>query len=204
MGIGDDIKEVIAEVGTAFTIVRDSGEITGEYLSFEMNSQVTKPFIREYFLEALFAYDSAVRGGDVIRFDDNRKFLVMNATPDHFENAAIDKEVVLYKCNVSGELRRPVENRVSLSYRDRTTWSTVRAQTYGLIAEKLFGTDLMQDEPIGQIPIVGLFLYVPSRYGVRPLDRYHAKSGEYYKIETVKSRDFDGVDTCSLVEDTRE
>jgi len=59
MTIGPDIKEAIVEVGTRFVIERDSGDITGEYLNFKSNAQVTKPFIREFFLEAEFCYDTA-------------------------------------------------------------------------------------------------------------------------------------------------
>ena len=45
MTIGPDIAEAIDEVGTSFIIVRDSGNVTGEYLYFKPNAQVTKPFI---------------------------------------------------------------------------------------------------------------------------------------------------------------
>ena len=40
MTIGPDIKEAIVEVGTKFTIVRDSGNVTGEYLTSASNAQV--------------------------------------------------------------------------------------------------------------------------------------------------------------------
>ncbi|MGW8177643.1 MAG: hypothetical protein ACWGQW_02440, partial [bacterium] len=58
--IGQDIKEVFEEVGTAFvfTTTQNRENNSGEYLVYEINRQVTKPFIREYFLEAETAFDT--------------------------------------------------------------------------------------------------------------------------------------------------
>ena len=69
--VGLDIKDVLEEIGTSFTILRpNSGELGTEYLDYEMNRQVTKPFIREYFLEIVLPQDTNVIGGDIIQFSD--------------------------------------------------------------------------------------------------------------------------------------
>ena len=107
MTIGPDIKEVLSEVGTAFTIKRDSGDITGEYLDFTPNTQVTKPFIREFFLEVMLSYDTELVAGDIVELNvPATPFMLMNFTPDMFENEVIKYDGVIYKCNVSGELLR--------------------------------------------------------------------------------------------------
>jgi hypothetical protein len=206
MTIGIDIEQVLEEIGTAYSVLRaNSGEFDAEYLDYEMNRQVTKPFIREHFLEVIFPYNTIVVGGDVVQFNvDNRKFLVMNITPENFENTCIGKEGVLYKCNVSGEVLRPSgEVWDTQTYHKTPAWETIKTNAFGVITEKLFGTDLAQDEPIGQIGIYANELYIPHSFGVQELDRYVAQSGEYWKIQSIETRKFDGVDICQLVEDTR-
>jgi hypothetical protein len=47
MGVGADIKEVLADVGTSILIIRSNRNISGEYIKYQLNAQVTKPFIRD-------------------------------------------------------------------------------------------------------------------------------------------------------------
>jgi len=202
--VGLDIKDVLEEIGTSFTILRpNSGELGIEYLDYETNRQVTKPFIREYFLEISLPYDTNVIGGDIIEFSDNRQFLVMNVTPENLFNESIGKEGILYKCNVSGELLRPTGEAWGASYRRVTTWQTIKLPCYGLLTEKIFGSDLITDEELGQIGVEAMVLYLPSEVHALPLDRYLFASGEYVKLEVIEHRKFDGVDVCHISEDTR-
>lgn len=203
MSISLDIKLVLEEIGTSFSIKTGSGEVAAGYLDYEMNRQVTKPFIREFFLEATFQHDSPARAGDVIEFSDGRRFLVMNDSPENFENEMISREVVLYGANVSGELLRASGEDFDSNYQRTTSWQTVKSDCFALLTERLFGTDLQQDEELAQIGIESQVLYLPSSLGARALDRYQADSGEYYKIETVHTRYFPAVDVCYLAEDTR-
>jgi hypothetical protein len=204
--VGLDIKDVIEEIGTSFINLRpNSGELGTEYLDYEMNRQVTKPFIREYFLEVIFPYDTAVIGGDVIQFvEDGRRFLVMNITTENLFDESVGREGVLYRSNVSGELQRASgEANWDSNYKRTTQWTTIKSPAYGLLTEKMFGTELEQDQEIGQIDVDAQVLYLPATYGARTLDRYMPASGEYYKIEVVRRREFDGVDVCHVAEDTR-
>ena len=90
MSIGPDLKEVLSDVGTAYTIIRDSGNITGEFLDFETNAQVTKPFIKEFFLDAVLSYDTEAVVGDIIEFNvAGDRYLIMNKTPEMFENQVV-------------------------------------------------------------------------------------------------------------------
>lgn len=203
MSIALDIKLVLEEIGTSFVVKRDSGDVSGGYLDYEMNRQVTKPFIREFFLEATFQHDSVAVNGDVIEFSDGRRFLVMNDTAENFEDTLISREVVLYMANVSGELLRASGEVFTSNYRRETSWDTVKSDCYALLTNRLFGTDLQQDEELAQIGIESQILYLPTSIGVQSLDRYQPQSGEYYKIEQVIKRYFPAVDVCYLAEDTR-
>ena len=202
MSIGPDIKEVLAEVGVKYVVLRDSGNLTGEYLTYKPNAQVTKPFIREYFLEASLSYDTNVVAGDIIQFSTTSDtYIVMNRTPALFENTVIKYEIVLYKTNVLIDLLRPSVVRNAQTYQMRTVWTPIKSQAKALISVPMFGIALDTNEELGLIGIGNYELYVPSSYGAQVLDRVRISSSEFYRIETVKSRRYKDVDVLDIGED---
>jgi hypothetical protein len=204
MTIGPDIKEAIVEVGTKYNIIRDAGDIPGEYLDFESNAQVTKPFIREFFLEGQLTYDSQVVAGDTIQFTTTlKKYFIMNVTPEMFENTIISYQAVLYKTNEVVTIYRPSEQRNVNTYLMETTWIPVETNRPILITAPLFGIDLETDEQLGLIGLQIHEVFVPTNYDIQVLDRFHLSSGEYFRVEAIKKRRFEGVDVLEVGEDTR-
>jgi len=202
---GDDIKEAIEEVGTAITLEKESQVISGEYIVTKLNKQVTKPFIREFFVEAEFAYDSLSTVGDIVQIDvTGEHFILMNKTPALFENDVYLHSAVLYKANVSGEiLRSSGETWENPEVHKQSTYEVVASDCYALITEPLFGGGVEEDEELGEIGLARNELYIPERYGILEGDRYRAISGEYYKVNAIKLRRFPGVLVCELSEDYR-
>lgn len=204
MTIGIDIKEVLIEEGTSFTILRDSGNITGEYLDYETNEQVTKPFIQEFFLQAMMAHDTQAVQGDVIQFvTTGNTYLVMGSNTELFENAAIYKAVVLYKTNCQPGIYRPRDAARDGQYLTRTIWDLVKAAPYCLITTQLYGHDLQTDIPLGYIGVEGHELYIQSSIGIKVGDRVRISFDEYFRVKAVKKRRFSAVDVCDLEEETR-
>ena len=206
MTIGPDIKEVLAEVGTAFSIVRESGTVAGGYLDITPNTQVTKPFIREFFLEVMLSYDTGVQTGEVVELDvPGTKHMLANKTADMFENEVIKYDGVLYQCNVSGELLRPSGEVDSWdeNYKRADHWTTVKDPCYALLTTPIHGGELETDEPIGLLDMKRQEMYIQSSIGIQKLDRYQPVSGEYYRVEAVKKRRYPGIDVVLLGEDTR-
>ena len=205
MTVADDIKGAIVEVGTAFTVRRESGSVSGEYLDFTPNAQATQPFTKEFFLEAEFPTDTAVSPGEVIQFDitgDN--YMVMNKTPDILANEVIQFTGVLYKCNVSGEILRPSgEVRNTQTYLKEINFVSIKTEAYGLQTSPLFGNDLETNEELGAFLLQSNELYIPSSYGITVGDRYLTASGEYMMVNGIKTRRYPGVHVAILVEDTR-
>jgi len=202
MTIGPDIKEVLAEVGVGYTILRDSGNVTGEYLSYKPNAQVTKPFIREFFLEASLSYDTKIVSGDVIQFNTTEdNYIIMNSTPALFENTVIKYEAVLYKTNVIVTILRPSVVRDTQTYLMRTIWTSIKADAKALFASPMFGIDLDTNEELGLIGIGNHELYIPHSYGAQVLDRIRISSTEFYRVEVVKSRRYKDVDVLDIGED---
>ena len=202
MTIGPDIKEVLIEVGVGYTILRDSGNVTGEYLTYKPNAQVTKPFIREYFLEGALSYDTRVVSGDIIQFTATEDcYIIMNNTPALFENVVIKYDAVLYKTNVIINLLRPSNVRNPQTLQMRTIWTTIKANAKALFASPMFGIDLDTNEELGLIGIGDHELYIPNSYGAKVLDRIRISSTEYYRVEVVKSRRYKDVDVLDIGED---
>jgi hypothetical protein len=205
MTIGPDIEEVLEEVGTGFTILRDSGNVSGEFLDFEPNSQVTKPFIREFFLEAMLKYNTAVVSGDVIRFDTTGDcYMVMNFTPDLFENQIINYSAVLYKTNVHLAIYRSSIVQQS-NYHDRTVWTLVKSGVKALLTSPLYGSSLDEERELGALGLQMQELYVPLSIGIQTLDKIVVQeTGEHWKVDSIKIRRFQAITVAELGEDTRE
>jgi hypothetical protein len=207
MSIGPDLAEVYGEVGTSIKIYKPDGTIVlGEYLDFDINRQVTKPFIREFFIEAFFTYVTAVVGGDVVEFVvDGRKFLVMNLTPEFFENEVINNSAVLYKCNEIATIKRPTKGGWDNEYKKELTWPDVIADVPILLTERFFGTGLgaVGPQDFMEYDILDNQMYVSGYYGVKPLDRVWLSDTEFFQVDFVEKRKFEGVWSCVLSEDTR-
>lgn len=205
MTIGEDIRETFEDVGTSYVILRDSGDISGEFLDYAINRQITKPFVREFFLEATLPDNTEAITGDTIRFETTSDvYLVMNKTPELFENAVVTNESTLYKTNVSGTLLRPSgEVWDPQTYRKEPQWQTVKSDCPALQTEALYGHDLDTDEELGLLGVENHELYIAHSVGMQVLDRFEPASGEYYRVETIKTRRYPGIDVGGLGKDTR-
>jgi hypothetical protein len=205
MSIGPDIKNTLVEVGSSYTILRDSGNITGEHIWTKPNAQVTKPFIREFFLEGWFSYDTEAVVGDILEMDTSgKKFLVMNKTPDLLENQIYRYSVVLYMCNIVADVLRPTDQDPDDRWRVSTEWSYVARGINCLITTPLYGHELTREDEIGFLEIEVYEMYAATSIGIQALDRIRISSNQYYKVETVKPWRYEGVDVFELREDTRE
>jgi len=205
MGIATDVKEALIEVGDITTIIRDSGNVTGKYVKYDLNAQVTKPFIREYFLEITLPYDYPGVSGDIIQIDvTDLRYILMSRTPKTFENEIIYYSGVMYKCNAQADIKRPSEDDWSTqTYHRVTSWENVKSDVYSLIADPLFGTNIETDEELGVFGISKNEFYIPSSIGIRENDRVMISKDEYYRIRSVLKYRFDGVDVCTVDEDSR-
>lgn len=209
MSIGPDIKEVLQEVGTRFRLERVDGTIVnGEYLDYDTNSQATKPFIREFFVSGYVAYDSKVKAGDyIVILADGRRFVVMNSTPELFEDQAIKYDMVLYKCNHTVEVFRRTDKPTYDGNYDRIeTWTSAIQGVHCLITEAIFGSALVdggKDLSLYEMGITKNQMFVPAGHDIRAMDRIVVSPTEKYKVEYLEKRKFDNVSIVYLTEDER-
>lgn len=207
-GLGPDIDEVYEELGALVSIVNRSPVVTGQRVLYDINAQATKPFIREHQLDASFPYDTLITTNDVIKIIvSDCHYMVMNKTPELFENEIVEWSSVLYLCNIptTAHVVRPVEVRNSQSYNMISGWQVlIDSPMYGLLSDRIFGTEIeQQSKGGGQFPIWKITLIAPKYYAVKPLDRLIITETEYYKIEAVESYYYPGMNQILLVEDTR-
>jgi len=205
MSIALDVKDAIIEAGVATTILRDSGNVTGNYIKYDLNAQVTKPFIREHFIELMLPSDYPAEVGEIIQVDvSGIKYMLMSTTPNMFENSVSYYSAVMYKTNVVVDVKRPSEDDwPTQTYHKVTEWTTVAADVNALLSDPLFGTDLETDQQIAFYDVFVGELYIASSVGIEVNDRIRIVSDEYYKVETVLRNRFNGVDVCKVVEDSR-
>ena len=205
MSVGEDIKEAIEEVGSAYTILRDSGNITDEIGLLEYSAQVTKPLTIESFRRGTMGFDTQIVTGDVIEFGIiDQRFIVTNTMPDMFENAIVQYDTVLYKCNVkNGEIFRPSGETWSSAYHKESQWETVKAGCNAMQVSALYGNDLATDEELALIGLQKDEVLIPHSYGAQVLDRWQPYSGEYYMVATIETRRYPNVDVLIVANDQR-
>jgi hypothetical protein len=201
MTLGLDYREVLQEVGVSVVILRDEGEIAGEFIQIKTNAQVTKPFVREFFLEAMLSFDTEIIAGDVIRMDDGRVFLVMNKTPHMFEGEAWKFVAVLYKTNTVGVLLRPTVT--TGGHASVVSWAIVKNPCYALITESYYGNRLDEDEQVGMLDLTAMDLYLPHVVGIKIGDQYQVSESEYYRADKIAYYKYENVDVALMGEDTR-
>lgn len=208
MGVGIDIKEALVEVGAAYAIIRDAGDISGEYGLLEFSSQVTKPLTIEAFRRGMTPYDTEIITGDIIRFEViNEVYLATNMLPELFENDVAHYDTVFYKCNVfSGELSRPSGETWDDpldQYHKETEWEIVNDNCTAMQVAALYGNDLETDEEIALLGLKKNEVLIPNSIGAQVLDRWQPYSGEYYQISVIEPRRYPNIDVLIIEEDRR-
>jgi len=209
MSVGEDIKDALTEVGSTYTILRDSGDIAGEYGLLEFSAQVTKPITIESFRRGMISFDSVLVTGDVVEFPIiDERYLATNMLPELFENSIVHYDTVFYKCNVtSGELMRPSGESWDdplNQYHKETEWEIVKGGVNAMQVAALYGNDL---EAEGEIEaVIGLKkdeVMMPHSVGAQVLDRWQPFSGEYYQVSIIETRRYPDIDVLIIEEDHR-
>ena len=208
MSVGTDIKDALTEVGAAYTILRDSGDVSGEYGLLEFSAQVTKPITIESFRRSMLSFDSVLVTGDVVNFDVvDETYLATNMLPELFENAVAHYDTVFYKCNItSGELLRPSGESWDDpldQYHKETEWETVKAGVNAMQVAALYGNDLEAEKEIALLGLNKNEVLISHSVGTQVLDRWQPASGEYYQVSIIETRRYPNIDVMIVEEDNR-
>jgi len=208
MSVGEDIKDALTEVGVTYTILRDSGDIDGEYGLLEYSAQVTKPITIEHFRRGMTPYDTQITTGDVVEFPViDERYLATNMLAELFENEVAHYDTVFYKCNISsGKLMRPSGERWDDpldQYHKETEWETIKSGVNAMQVAALYGNDLEAEEEIALLGLNKNEVLVSHSVGARVLDRWQPASGEYYQVSVIETRRYPDIDVLIVEEDHR-
>lgn len=204
VGIGDDLKEVLQDIGTPFTIYPLVGTaITGEYLDYETYFDSSTEFRRQFCFSGDFHYDSAVEEGDIISFD-SKYFLVINVKKSMFENIAVDHSNFFIQCNTLGKITRSTEVRNPTTYKTAITWPSIHEDVRAVQTEF---TPSSEEEKGMDIVINRYTLYCQAFTDIYVGDRWYPSqdvSTEFYKIVSITTYKFPGILVCELEKEARE
>jgi len=204
--VAEDIKDILTDdAGAAYTVVRTTGDISGEYAFARITAQATKPITLEHFRRCALPYDTTAAAGDVIEFDTtSERFLVTNRLPRLLENTLTHYDAILYKCNVnSGELLRPSGETRDDQYHIQTQWQVIKNNCDAMQVAALYGNDLESDQELALLGLAKNEVYLAHSVGAQVLDRWQPASGEYYQVSVIESRRFPSVDVLIIEEDHR-
>lgn len=206
--VGPDIAEVFKEVGTKVWL---NGTDQYEFIDYDLNAQISNPFIREHMVEASLPYNTIIQPGAIIRFDIvPYKFLVVNYIPEIFENQIIEINATLYKCNVYAYIYRENEEAVDETlpmtqrYSRRLCWQLVD-ETDLVFTSALRGntSEMLGTQIFADIIVKNNIIYLPASFDIRTKDRIYFDDNDYYEVGNVEKRRFNNVAVASLAEDTR-
>lgn len=204
-GLQDDLASVFAEIGTLVEIV-GSSPVVREYIDVEYNVQVSNPFIREHFVEGTFKAETKIQPGSLLNFvGKNLTYLVVNHSPELFEDLVVIVSATLYKCNaVVTVLRQTAEDRDPVTRKIGVVWEEVFTSP-APITSALRGSpsDLNDYQAFLQFQTKEKTTYFPESLAPKVLDRVRLANGDYFKISNVEYHRFNGVVVCDLEEDTR-
>lgn len=203
-GIGPDISEVLDELGTRVHVIKhDGSDPIVEYIDYEVSIQANSPFLTQFMLDCTLTYDTQARPGDIIRFlDNNQDHLLVVANKTRFENAPVTYEGILYRCNVTGTLKRRVEVR-DANYNLTTDWSGEVANEPALLTGMVdnFGFD---QEVYGEFTREENNLHISNEVNAIVGDRFELDTGEKFEITMIAPRRLNNVSICRVTIDNRE
>lgn len=204
-GIGDDIKDVIDELGTTIAIYKYNGTVYNEKADFTNYPTNSSEFIRNFFSSLDLVYDTQLVSGDIIGLG-GAYFLATYIFPEIFEDSLVDNQAALYRCNVYGSLKRLTIVRNPSTLIDEHTWGVIKSPIRALQYEEKTGNDLALEQNVQGLIIDKHALFLPIWVSAQIDDRWYpnySSTSEYYRISDIENRRLDNISICTLEEDSR-
>jgi hypothetical protein len=203
--IGEDIKEVLSEVGTPITIYKLSGAtVTGEYIDAENYYKHSTDFIRQNVWTCDTQYDSQIEDGDILDMAGTY-VLVMNYKPTKFEQDVVIGNAFLVETNCVGKFARKSVSRDAITMEETVTWTDTNTGVRAVQTEHIRNPSFELSGDVEQSAIREL-LYIQKLDDIRIGDRWYPDEEvltEYYRVINISSRIYAGLYRLNLEADTR-
>lgn len=204
MGIGEDIKTVLQELGTPITITKPNGTVvTGEFIDYDMYFEQSTEFIRQNCYSGDFSFDTQADFGDILNVD-GIYMMVMNAKDTKFEQASVITNCFMIETNCLGKFQRKSITRQNME--PVVLWTNTVVNVRAL---QIDGGRTSMAELTEEVDILAerQTLYLPQYANIRIGDRWfpdQTNPNEYYRVATMISRVFKNCYKIALTQDTRE
>jgi len=207
-GIGEDIKDVLVELGTSILIYKYPGPTTiTEACDHEFYSTHSSEFLRQFFSGVSLVYDSQVVSGDVVDAM-GMSFIVTSISPTYFENEIVDLTAVFYRCNCVGKIQRYLQKSSwDGDYKKVRAWQDIYTGAKALQYENKFDQKQIIEADILALTIDGNILFLPSYITVKEGDRWFPDETDltvFHRIASIDTKRLDNVSVCILKDDKRE
>jgi len=203
-GIGDDIKQVLWELGKHVEIYKhNDSNPSDEYVDTQQNISETQVFESSHMMPITAVYDSKMIAGDRLNFLNlNEYFLIASLDDQLFQGETYAKEGVVYKCNAQIDCERKSGEVRNSDYDLVPNWESVFSGEFGLFSGNLSDHNIA-DERYGRFYTSSRILYLSKDLDVRKQDRCIV-NGEKLNVQTIESNRIPGLHICGVSEDTRE
>jgi len=203
-GIGDDIKQVLWELGKHVEIYKHNAyNPSDEYVDTEQNINERSVFESANMMPVTAVYDSKMNAGDRLDFVSlGSSFLIASLDDQLFQSEVYAKEGVIYKCNAQVDCSRKSGETRDDNYNLVPNWNPIFSGEMGLFTGRISDHDVA-DERYGRFYTSSKLLYLSKDLDVQQEDRCHV-NGEKYNVQTVESDRIPGLHICGVSEDNRE
>lgn len=205
-GIGEDIAEVINELGTALHII-DRDPVVIEYALPYTTKVLTKPSTANTFQLMYGNMYTTVVEGDLIEIPamGHELYRCMTKRYNTFEDQAYRVPLVLYRCNEALSIYRSIEKR-DANYDVVQQFAPVEeAQGINcLMNDKLYSSEFDNDtQSFTSIDVKGRIAYIPTKFDIRIKDRLIDRKGRLYEVTIIEDHTFENMYVVYTESDTR-
>lgn len=208
MPIGEDIKDVLSELGTSLTIYKWPGPTTiVERVDQEFYPTQSTEFIRMFYSSISLPFDTQLKSGDLVEIVGTY-FICTGMSPSTFEDSVVDYTASLFRCNCVGRLERYDQREGwDSSYNKRRTWYTVENNLHALQYENRYGQRQYIEDDVIPVNIQGNLLFLDTHVSPEIGDRWYPDATDYerfFRVSAIDRLRLDNVSICVLEDDKRE
>lgn len=205
MSVSENIERVFQKIGTEVRVIKhNNSDSTLEYIDYETKMSNSTPFQDQFMIECTFGVNTNALPGDLIEFtDDGSKFIMVSESKSRFQNKVVTIESVLYKCNVSGDIKRKELSGRNENYELVESWNTIVSGEAGLFVGDINDRSVESQEH-SEVYITEPNLFLSGDVDVQSDDRFEISADEKYQIKSVEPRRLDNIKICRVQKDNRE
>lgn len=208
MSIGQDIKDVLEELGTSLFIYKlPSATVITEKCDHEFFPTHSSEFLRQFFSSATLPFDTQLRSGDLVQVMGTH-FLCTGILGSSFENGVVDKIATFYRCNTIGKLSRYRQSaEFGTDYVKERNWVDIYTNVRALQYESPEHQRHSIEEHVVATTVEGTLCFLPGYVVPKLGDRWYHDLDDltkFTRVVDIDSKRLDNISILILKDDKRE